>query len=296
MLKLILFAAAAAFIASTASPAQEPAMHLPAPSKSGYAPVNGVEIFYAIYGEGKPLVLLHGGFEHHEMFGPNLAALAENHTVIGVDLQGHGRTPPFDREMTFDAMAADIAELIRHLGYAKADLVGYSLGGRVALRTALDHPEVVERLVLVSTPFAFSGWHDFNAQGMRGMAAASDQAAEGMKQTPLYQAYVAVAPDPDKWPKTVAQTAALVGADYDWSAEVPRIAAPTLLVVGDWDSVRIGHATRFFELLGGGAQDAGWDGAGMNQNRLAVIPSATHYSIGGDPRLAQSVIPFLDTE
>jgi pimeloyl-ACP methyl ester carboxylesterase len=286
----------AATIALTAPAIAQEAPQVPTPSKSGYAPVNGVEVYYAVYGEGEPLILLHGGFERIEMFGPNIAALAEGRQVIGVDLQGHGRTLPFDRPMTFENMATDIAELIKWLGFEKADVMGYSLGGSVALRTAIDHPEVVDRLVLVSMPFAYAGWHDYNAQGMKGMAAAPEQAAEGLKQTPMYQGYVAVAPDPANWSKTVAQTSALVGADYDWSAEVPNLKSPTMLVVGDWDAVRTSHTAQFFELLGGGKQDALWDRSGMNHNRLAIIPNLTHYEAGADPRLAETVIPFLDAK
>ena len=271
--------------------ATQGAAMLPAPSKSGYAPVNGVEVYYAIYGQGEPLVLLHGGLMNMEMFGPVLAKLAETRQVIGVDLQAHGRTLPFDRPMTFEALATDIAELIKWLGFDKADIMGYSFGGITALRTAIDHPEVVDRLIVVSAPFAYSGWHDYNAQGMRQMGA---HLAEGMKGTPMYEAYVAVAPNPENFPRLLEQMGGMIGKDYDWSAEIPGIAAPTLVVVGDYDAVRISHATAFFELLGGGKADGGWDGSGMTPNRFAVIPSVTHYAIGTDLRLAEAAADFLD--
>ena len=262
---------------------------------SGYAPVNGIELYYEIHGTGRPLVLLHGGFGAIEMFGPVLAALAETRQVIGVDLQGHGRTLPFDRPMTFEAMATDVAELIKWLGYDKADVMGYSMGGATALRVAIDHPEVVDRLVVTSVAYAFSGWHDFNQQGMKGMAAAPEQAVEPMKQTPMYQMYAALMPDAEKnWPRTITQTAQLVGKDFDWSAEVAGITVPTQLVFGDWDAVRTSHVASFFELLGGGTQDANWDGSGMNTNRLAILPGATHYTMFTDPRLATTAAAFLD--
>lgn len=269
---------------------------LPTPTASGYADVNGVEVYYAVYGKGDPIVLLHGGFGLIEMFGAVLGAVAENHTVIGVDLRAHGRTQPFDRPMSFEAMATDVAELVTFLGYEKADIAGYSMGGGVALRMGIDYPEVVDKLVLISTPYAFSGWHDFNATGMRGMASAIEQTAEGLKQTPIYQGYTSVAPDPENWITLVTQMAGFVGSDYDWSDEISGVTAATLLVSGDWDGVRTTHLAQFFELLGGGKQDAMWDRSGMNQNRLAILPNTTHYDIFASPDLARTIISFIDAE
>lgn len=263
---------------------------------SGYAPVNGIELYYELHGSGKPLVLLHGGFGSIEMFGPVLAELAKSRQVIGVDLQGHGRTLPVDRPMTFTNLATDVAELIKWLGYDKADVMGYSMGAATAIRVAIEHPEVVNRLVVASTAYAFSGWHDYNQMGMKGMAANPAAAVEGMKQTPMYAAYAQLMPDAEKnWPKTIAQTAALVGVDYDWSVDIGKITAPTQLVYGDWDAVRTSHVAAFFELLGGGKQDANWDGSGMNKNRLAILPGVTHYTMFMDPRLATTAATFLDS-
>jgi pimeloyl-ACP methyl ester carboxylesterase len=262
---------------------------------SGYAPVNGIELYYEIHGSGKPLVLLHGGFGSIEMFGPVLTELSKSRQVIGVDLQGHGRTLPGDRPMTFQNLATDVAGLIKWLGYDRADLMGYSMGAATALRVAIEHLAVVDRLIVASTAYAFAGWHDYNQQGMKGMAADPAAAVDGMKQTPMYQAYAQLMPDAEtNWPKTIAQTAALVGADYDWSADVAKIKAPSQLVYGDWDAVRTSHVASFFELLGGGKQDANWDGSGMNQNRLAIIPGITHYTMFMDPRLATTAAAFLD--
>ena len=271
--------------------AQEGTSPMPTPSKSGYAPVNGVEIYYEIFGTGKPLVLLHGGLEAIEGFAPILPRFAEGREVIAVDLQGHGRTLPFDRPMTWPNLANDIAALIRYLGHDKADILGYSLGGLVALRTTLDHPELVDRLVLVSIPYAFVGWHDYNQQGMRSMTGAI---AEDMKQTPMYARYEKLSPDPSLWSKTLDQTGALVGGDFDWSAEIPAIKSPTLLIYGDYDSVRTSHAAKFFELLGGGQADGGWQGEGMTPNRLAILQGTVHYHMYGETRMAEEAIRFLD--
>jgi pimeloyl-ACP methyl ester carboxylesterase len=257
------------------------------PNKSGYAPVNGVEVYYEVHGTGDPLVLLHGGFGAIEMFGPALDRLAQRHTVIAPDLQGHGRTLPFDRPMTFENMADDIAGLIEWLGYETADVVGYSMGGGVALNLGLRHPELVRRLVLVSTPYANSGWHQYNLDGMAQIGPAS---AEGMKQSPMYEMYAAIAPDPEKnWPRLHEQMGQLLNAKYDHRDAIPSLSMPTTLIVGDWDSVRTAHAVEFFEMLGGGRQDAGWDASGMNANRLAILPGLTHYTIFAAPALVDTV-------
>src|SRR5213080_1300889 len=139
------------------------------PSTSTIASVNGIELAYQVFGEGEPLVLLHGGFGSVEMFGPNVELLATGHQVIGIDLQSHGRSPASDRPMRFETMADDIAALIRSLGLARAAIMGFSLGGGVALRTAIQHPDVVERLVLVSTVFRNDGSYPEMTQAMKSM-------------------------------------------------------------------------------------------------------------------------------
>ncbi len=258
---------------------------------AGYAPVNGVEIYYQIHGTGKPLVLLHGGVGAFEMFTPILAALTAKHQVIGVDLQAHGRTLPFDRPMTHENMATDIAELIKWLGYDKADLMGYSLGGMVSLRTAIDHPEIVDRLVLVSMAAAYAGWHEYNQQGMKMMSGAS---AEMMKQSPMYELYVKIAPDVSLWAKSLDQIGSLTATEFNWLPEMSSIKSPTIIIAGDWDAVKMTHLAEMFAQLGGGLHDAMWDNSGMNANRMALIPGATHYSTFMDPRTAEAALGFLD--
>ena len=120
------------------------------------------------------------------------------------------------------------------------------------------------------------------------------EAAEPMKQTPMYQLYSSIAPKLEDWPVLLTKLGRLLGQDYDWSEDVAAMAAPTMIVVGDADSVRTTHAMEFFELLGGGKADAGWDGAGMPNARLAVLPATTHYDIFFSPTLAPTVAPFLD--
>jgi pimeloyl-ACP methyl ester carboxylesterase len=256
-----------------------------------HAAVNGLEMYYEIHGEGEPLIVLHGGVGAIEMFGEVLPLLAEGRRVIAVDLQAHGRTADIDRPMIFEAMADDVESLIEHLELGEADVMGYSLGGGVALRTAIQHPEVVRKLVLVSTPFRRDGWYPEVLAGMDQMGPA---AAEPMKQTPMYQLYSRVAPRPDDSPVLLTKLGGLLGPDYDWSEEAAAMEVPAMIVVGDANRVRTSHAVAFFELLGGGRQDAGWDGSRMSDARLAVLPGTTHYGIFTSPALVAAIKPFLD--
>src|SRR5712692_10502738 len=264
----------------------------PAPATGRYASVNGVNLYYETFGgSGQPLVLLHGGVGAIEMFGPVLPLMAQGRQVIGVDLQAHGRTADVDRPLSYELMADDIGALIGQLGFKSADVMGYSLGGGVALQTAIRHPDLVRKLVLVSTAFKRDGWYP---EVLAGMAQMGPGAAEPMKQTPMYQLYASIAPKPEDWPVLLTKLGELLRQDYDWSKDVANVKAQTLIVVGDADSIRTAHAVQFFELLGGGQRDAGWDGSGMSSARLAILPGITHYTIFSSAALAAAVTPFLD--
>ena len=256
-----------------------------------YADVNGLSLYYAEHGSGEPLVLLHGGFGSGEMFGPVLSALAAHRQVIAVDLQAHGRTADAGRPLRYETMADDVAALIGHLGLVRSDVMGVSMGGGVALRTAIQHPEAVDRLVLVSVPFRRDGWFPEIAAAMRQF---TPEHGEAMKQSRMYAAYARVAPRPGDWPVLHAKMGALLSVDYDWSAEVARITAPTMLVYADSDSIRPAHMVEFFALLGGGLCDAGWDGSGRPMGRLAIMPGTTHYDIFVSSALAAPVLEFLE--
>jgi pimeloyl-ACP methyl ester carboxylesterase len=259
--------------------------------KTGYAPVNGVKLYYEIHGAGEPLVLLHGGLGSTEMLGDLLAALSKTRRVIAPDLQAHGRTADIDRPISYEALGDDIAALLKHLGIEKADVMGYSLGAGTALQTTIRHPAAIRKLVVVSTVFKRDGWYP---EILAAMAQMGPAAAEQLKQTPLYQVYSRIAPKPENWPVLVTKMGDLLRKDYDWSKEVAAIKAPTMIVVGDADSMRPAHAVQFFELLGGGKKDGGWDGSGISNARVAILPGLTHYNIFSSPALVPTVTPFLD--
>jgi len=266
---------------------------MPKPSKSGHILVNGVNYYYAVYGTGEPLLLLHGGMFHTEMFGSNLTKLARSRQVIGVDLQGHGRTPLGDREISLVDMGNDMAGVLKTLGHAKVDVLGYSMGGGVAFQLAVQHPELVRRLVLVSTPYAQDG---FYPEMLPQQAAMSAAMAEQMKETPIYKSYVAIAPHPEEFPKLLDAMGTYMRKPYDWSADVKKLTMPVMLIYGDSDMFRPEHEVKFYQLLGGGLRDAGWQREHMSRNRLTILPNLTHYEMGIASQLVDTALPFLDGE
>ena len=187
-------------------------------------------------------------------------------------------------------MADDIAALIRVLGFPKADVMGYSLGAGVALWTAIRHPDIVRKLVVVSIPFKQDGWYPEVVAGMKQM---SGMDVERLKEAPIYKSYISIAPNPRQFPTLIEKVSKLVSTDFDWSAEVASIKMPTMLVFADADAVRPPHMAQFFELLGGGQKDAGWDGSGMSTARLAILPGLTHYNLLSSPLLVACVEDFL---
>jgi pimeloyl-ACP methyl ester carboxylesterase len=264
---------------------------VPAPTKSGHLAVNGVRYYYEICGAGAPLLLLHGGLGSIHMFDPVLPIFAEHRQVIGVDLQGHGRTPLGDRPISLVDMGDDMAALVRQLGFDRVDVLGYSLGAGVALRMAVQHPSAVRRLALVSGSFARDGFYPEMIPMQEQLGAG---AAAFMKDTPMYKSYRAVAPHPEDFPKLLDRIGAFMRTPYNWAADVTTLEAPVILVYGDSDMFRLEHVVEFYHLLGGGLRDAGWGREHMSKNRLAVLPDVTHYEIFGTPAMAHAVLPFLD--
>jgi pimeloyl-ACP methyl ester carboxylesterase len=258
-----------------------------------YADVNGINLYYETHGSGRPLILLHGGLGSGEMFGPVLPALAANHQVIAVDLQGHGRTADIDRPIDVQLMAGDIAALIEHLGLGKPDVMGYSLGGGVAFFAAARHPKLVRKLVLVSVNIRRNAVYPemLAQQGQVG-----PEAAELMKDTPMYQLYQRVAPRPEDFPRLLGKIGETMAKDYDFTEDVRGLKVPTLLVAADADMFPPSHAVEVFGLLDGGKRDGGWMGEGRpaGGHALAILPGLTHYSIFSSPLLAATALSFLD--
>jgi pimeloyl-ACP methyl ester carboxylesterase len=257
-----------------------------------YADVNGVNLYYEMHGTGRPLVLLHGGLGSGEMFGPVLPALAERHQVVAVDLQGHGRTADIDRPIDVRLMADDIGALIDHLALDEPDVVGFSLGGGVALHTAVKYPDRVRRLVAVSANVRRDAiYPEILAQ--QGQMNAN--AVEFLKDTPMYQLYQRVAPRPEDFPRLLDKIGEAMAHGFDYTDELRGLQVPTMLMAADADMAPPSHYVELFKLLGGGIRDGGWMGEGRptGGHALAILPGVTHYDIVDSPLFAAATLTFL---
>jgi pimeloyl-ACP methyl ester carboxylesterase len=260
-----------------------------------YAEVNGINLYFEIHGTGQPLILLHGGLGSGEMFGPTLTELAQQHQVIAVDLQGHGRTADIDRPIDIRLMADDIAALIDHLRLDKPDVVGYSLGGGVALFTAVKYPDKVRRLVVAS---AHARRDAIPPEMLAQQAQVNAAAAEFLKDTPMYELYQRVAPRPEDFPRLLDKVGESMAQDYDYTEDVRSLQVPTLLVAADADMAPPSHYVEMFKLLDGGLRDGGWMGEGRPKggHALAILPGLTHYNLAISPLFAAVTLNFLDDQ
>lgn len=260
-----------------------------------YAAVNGIDLYYEIHGSGRPMILIHGGLGSGEMFGPTLPALAADHQVILVDLQGHGRTADIDRPIDISLMADDIGALIDHLGLDGPDLVGYSLGGGVAFMTAVKYPDKVRRLVMASANIRRDA---IPAEMLAQQAQVNAAAAEFLKDTPMYELYQRVAPRPQDFPRLLDKIGEAMSRDFDFSEELRTIQVPTMIVCADADMAPPSHYVEAFKLLDGGLRDGGWAGEGRPKggHALAVLPGTTHYNLAVSPLFAAVTHQFLDGE
>jgi pimeloyl-ACP methyl ester carboxylesterase len=260
-----------------------------------YAEVNGINLYFETHGAGRPLVLLHGGLGSGEMFGASLPAFAENHQVILVDLQGHGRTADVDRPFDYALMADDVAALIDHLGLDRPDVVGFSLGGGVGLHLASRHPGKVGRLVATSAGIRRTA---FYPDLLEQQAQVNAAAVEFMKETPMYELYQRVAPRPEDFPRLLDKIGEAMQRDFDFTDEVRGLQVPTLIMGADADMVPPSHFAEIFALLDGGQRDGGWmrEGRPKGGHALAILPGTTHYDIIDSPLFATTALAFLSQE
>ncbi len=224
-----------------------------------YAPVNGLRMYYEIHGHGQPLVLLHGGMTTIEDFGLVAPAFAQSRQVIAFERQGHGHTADIDRPFSLEQWADDTAALLRYLNIENADILGYSTGGSVAIAFALRHPQMLRKLVLVSTIYNREGYYPGIMEGL--LNATADDMPDILREM-----YTRVSPHPEKWPELVEKSVESADGFEGWEKkEIRTIVAPSLVMVGDRDIVRTEHAVELYRLI----PDA----------KLAVLPDTDHVGI-----------------
>jgi pimeloyl-ACP methyl ester carboxylesterase len=262
------------------------------PTSTGYADAaEGLRVYYEVYGQGEPIVALHGGLMDIKSMAQVIGPLSAKRQVIGIDLEGHGRTALRQTPMSHERNGDDVAAVLRHLKIAKADVAGYSHGGDAAIRMAIQHGEMVRNLIVISTAAERDGWYPEVLKGMEGVSSA---AAEQMKRSPIFTSYAAVAPRPEQFPLLLDRMGELMKKDYDWRAEITALQMPTLLLFADHDAVSMRHIAEFFALFGGGVRDAGWQGKPQfSRARLAIVPGYTHYNFGQGPDVALVIERFL---
>jgi pimeloyl-ACP methyl ester carboxylesterase len=257
------------------------------PAESGYADINGLKMYYEVYGTGKPIVLLHGSYMSIPLnWSHIIPILAKDRKVIVTELQGHGRTRDIAREFSYEGMADDVSGLLKHLKTDSADILGYSMGGGVAFQVAVRHPEQVRRLVVLSGTYKHDGWWP-DVESMY-----STFTSDMFKGTPIQKQYDSLGNDPARFPEYVKKVISIDLKPYDWSKEVKNIKAPIFMAIGDADGIRYEHALELFRAKGGGKMG---DIHGLPQSRLAILPGTTH--IGMMQRtnvLIPMITDFLD--
>ncbi len=269
-------------------------LELRKPASTGYAPSSeGLQVYYEIYGAGDPIVVMAGGFGDISSMMQVIGPLARERQVIGIDLEGNGRTALRDTPLSHEKMGDDVAAVLRHLNIAKADVAGYSHGGDVAIRTAIQHPDMVRNLIVISTAAERDGWYP---EALEGMSQVSSAMIDDFKESPMGQRYIEVSPEPDKLPLVLDRMGELMRKDYDWRQEIKTMQVPTLLIFADHDAVSLAHIAEFFSLFGGGLKDAGGYAGPpeMSRARLAIVPGYNHYNFGMGPDIARVIEAYLD--
>ena len=242
------------------------------PAESGYAPANGVQIYYEVYGEGKPLVLLHGAFYTIELnWGQLIPELAKTRKIIAIEFQGHGHSPYSDRKLDIGTLARDVEAVMNHLKIDRADVAGYSMGGSVAYQFAVQSPKRLNRLVIISSTYKTDGWLPVVSAAFKNFK------PELFDNTPIKAAYDAVAPDKTKWTKFLAQMFDFAKTPFDCGdSNIANITAPVLIIAGDNDGTNKAELMKTYQLLGGGVAA---DLQPMPKSQLAIVPSQSHVSL-----------------
>ena len=239
---------------------------------TGYAPVNGLKMYYEVHGSGEPVVLLHGAF----MTIPNnwtgwIGELSKTRKVIAVEMQGHGRTADIERDFSYENLADDVPALLDYLKIPSADLIGYSMGGGVAMLCAIRHPEKVRKVVSISAAFRQDGWVK------EALDVFPQLTSERFKGTPVETGYKKLSPTPDEFPNFVKRVVAMAVKPYDFGADkLKATKTPMFFIHGDADGVRLEHISVMFRLKGG---EIFGDMRPRSASRLAILPNTTHVTL-----------------
>lgn len=258
-----------AFLLMTLVPAVVSAQQKPT---TGYAPVNGLKMYYEVHGSGDPVVLLHGSFMTiTNNWTQWISELSKTRKVIAIEMQGHGRTADIDREFSYENLADDVAALLDHLKIPSADLIGYSMGGGVAMQCAIRHPEKVRKVVSISARFRQDGFV------REGLDAISKLAPELFAGSPIEAEYKKLSPTPDEFPNFVKRVIAMALKPFDFGADkLKATKAPMFFIHGDADGVRLEHIAEMFRLKG---EEIYGDLRPRSASRLAVLPNTTHVTL-----------------
>ena len=240
--------------------------------KTGYAPVNGLKMYYEVHGSGDPVVLLHGSFMTiTNNWAGWIDELSKTRKVIAIEMQGHGRTADIKRDFGYESLADDVAALLDHLKIPSADLIGYSMGGAVAMQCAIRHPEKVRKVVIISSAFRRDGWVKEKNDAVPKLT------AEAFKSSSIEAEYKKLSPTPNEFPDFVKHLVAMAPKPYDFGADkLKATKAPMFFIHGDADGVRLDHISEMFSLKGGGISG---DLGKRSTSRLAVLPDTTHVTL-----------------
>jgi pimeloyl-ACP methyl ester carboxylesterase len=241
-------------------------------SNSGYAPVNGIKVYYEVFGEGRPIVLLHGAFYTIDLnWAQLIPELSKTRKVIAIELQGHGHTQFSDRKLSFPALASDVEGVLDYLKIDSADVAGFSMGGSVAYQLAIQSPKRLRKLVIISSTYKSSGWQPEITNAFKALK------PELFTNTPMKAAYDVVAPDRTKWTKFLEQMIAFAQEPFNLGdSNISKISAPVLIISGDNDGLDKIELIKTYKLLGGGVIA---DFAPMPKSQLAIVPSQGHVSL-----------------